>query len=72
MTRMKNRLPAPALPIEDDERHGNDIDAFIARNREVLSVSLRRARREVAEGKTSAKNIDTVIAEGRSRHSKKK
>jgi len=71
---MSGTLPKtemPALPIEDDERHGDDVDAFIDRNREALNESIRRSRAEVAEGKASTKNIDAIIAEGRARHGKK-
>jgi hypothetical protein len=61
--------PEPAdLPVEDDERHASDVDDYIARNRDVLNTSIRRSRRELAEGKISSKSIDTIIAEGRHRH----
>src|SRR5208282_5382384 len=49
---MSGTLPKtemPALPIEDDERHGGDVDAFIDRNREALNDSIRRSRAEVED-----------------------
>jgi hypothetical protein len=58
------------LPIEDDERHAADVDDYINRNREALNASIRRSRREIAEGKVSSKSIDAIIAEGRRRHSR--
>jgi hypothetical protein len=61
----------PALPIEDDERHSGETDAFIARNREALSRSIRHSRSEAAEGKVSKKDIGSIIVEGRTRHRKK-
>jgi hypothetical protein len=64
--------PVPTLPIEDDERHRDEVDAFIVRNRDALNKSLRKSRREVAEGKVSRKNIETIVAEGRARHGKPK
>jgi hypothetical protein len=56
------------ISIEDDERHGDQIDAFIARNRDALNESIREARRQVAAGEVSKKSIDDIIAEGRRRH----
>ncbi len=55
--------PLPA--VEDDERHRDEVDAFITRNRDALNASIRRGRKEVAEGKTSPRTIDDIIAEDR-------
>ncbi|HEY2071420.1 MAG TPA: hypothetical protein VGG48_17815 [Rhizomicrobium sp.] len=57
---------ASNLPTEDDAR----TDAFIARNRDALNASIRQARHEVAEGKTSTKSMDDIIAEGLKRRGK--
>jgi len=40
-------------------------DEFIARNREALNDSIRRGRKEVAEGNVSPRSISDIIAEGR-------
>lgn len=63
--------PSPELAVEDDERHLGNIADFVARNRDALNDSLRRARKEAAEGIVSGKNIDTIIAECRRRHEKR-
>jgi len=55
--------PLPA--VEDDERYRDEMDAFIARNRDALNDSIRRGRKEFAEGKMSSRTIDDIIAEGR-------
>ncbi|MEO6341233.1 MAG: hypothetical protein ABIO39_14420 [Caulobacteraceae bacterium] len=61
--------PAPAtLPIEADERDRDQVDAFIARNREALNESIALSRREAAEGQTSPRTIEDLIADGRRRH----
>ncbi len=55
-----------ALPaVEDDERHRDEVDGFLARNRDALNASIRRSRKELAEGKASTKTIDDIISEGR-------
>jgi antitoxin ParD1/3/4 len=58
-----NLRPLPS--VEDDERYRDEMDAFIARNRDALNASIRRGRKEVAEGKMSSRTIDDIIAEGR-------
>jgi hypothetical protein len=68
MNTAHTKLAAPALRIEDDERHLIQTDEFIARNRETLNDSIRRSRLAAAQGTVSAKGIDTIIAEGRQRH----
>jgi len=60
--------PKPQLAIEDDERHRENVDNYISRNRDALNSSIRKSRREVAEGKVSSKSVDSIIAEGRQRH----
>jgi len=63
---------ARAMPtIEDDERHRDLVDDFIARNRDALNDSIRRSRRELARGERSTKTIDDIVAEGRKRHTKR-
>ncbi len=59
--------PAP-LPIEADERDRDQVDAFVARNREALNRSIRVARREAEEGQLSERTIDDIVADGRKRH----
>lgn len=65
---IKPKLAASSKPlpaIEDDERHRDEVDGFLSRNRDALNASIRRSRKELAEGKTSTKTIDDIIAEGR-------
>ena len=57
----------PRLAIEDDERHRDDVDNYISRNRDALNSSIRKSRQEVAEGKVSSKSVDSIIAEGQQR-----
>jgi hypothetical protein len=74
-TKSSKRLSAPAaasFPIEDDERHRDQVDGYVARNRNALNESIRRARQEFAEGKVSTKSFSDIIAEGRKRHTRSK
>ena len=66
-------LPAArAMPaIEDDERHREQVDDFVTRNRDALNDSIRRSRRELARGEPSSKTIGDIIAEGRKRSAKR-
>ncbi|MGD0865012.1 MAG: hypothetical protein ABSA49_05600 [Rhizomicrobium sp.] len=69
-TKIAKRRPVPmgaGLPIEDDERHRDQVDGYVARNRDALNESIRRSRQEFVEGKISAKTFDDIIAEGRKR-----
>jgi hypothetical protein len=61
----KRPIGIPA--IESDELHQAKIDACIARNREVLSESIRRSRQELAVGVCETRTIDEIIADGRKR-----
>jgi len=73
--KIAKRLPTSVgagLLIEDDERHRDQVDGYIARNRDALNESIRRSRREFAEGKISSKTFDDIIAEGRKRHIRNK
>jgi hypothetical protein len=67
-SRRSTGSPKPRLAVEDDERHRDDVDDYISRNRDALNSSIRKSRREIAEGKASLKTINTIIAEGRRRH----
>jgi len=67
---MSRKSPAD-LQIEDDERHGDDVADYIQRNRKALNASIKRSRRELAEGKSSKKTIGEIIAEGKTRYAKK-
>jgi tetratricopeptide (TPR) repeat protein len=62
------RASSSNLPVEDDERHRDVVDGYIARNRDALNASIRKSRKEIAEGKGSSKSIDVIIDEGRRRH----
>jgi hypothetical protein len=66
--RTKARKKSAALPIEADERHENQVDEFIARNRPALNKSIRQSRKELAEGVHSSRTFDQIVAEGRGRH----
>jgi hypothetical protein len=55
------------LPIEVDENHRDQVDGFIARNREALNASIRQSRGELEHGDTSGRGIDQIIADGRRR-----
>jgi hypothetical protein len=68
----KYRPAAPLPPVEDDERHADETDAFITRNRDALNDSLRRSRKEIADGKVSKKTVGEIISEGRARHATRK
>lgn len=50
--------------IESDELHQPEIDAFIARNREVLAESLLRSYEEIARGEVSTPTIDDIVSAG--------
>jgi hypothetical protein len=68
---MATKSPKPnagTVPIEDDERHSDLVDDFIARNRDALNASIRKGRKELAAGKGSTRSMDNVIAEGRRRN----
>jgi len=54
--------------VEDDERHRGDADGFLTRNRDALDASIRRSRKQIAEGEISSKTIDDIITEGRRKH----
>ncbi len=69
VTKPTNAKISASLSVEDDERHSDQVDSFIARNRDALNASIRKGRKELAEGKTSSKSIDDIVAEGRRRHS---
>jgi hypothetical protein len=64
-TQAATRTAKSLLPIEDDENHHGDVENFVARNRDALNASIRKSRREIAAGKTSSKDVDAIIAEGR-------
>jgi hypothetical protein len=57
-----------SLAIESDELHQPEIDAFIARNREVLAESIRRSLDELERGVVSQRTIQDIIADGMRRH----
>ncbi len=62
----KRDASAPAVEAEDP--HQAEVDGFIARNREPLNESIRRARQELADGVRDSRSIDEIIADGRKRH----
>ena len=65
----KPKLAGPTAPDPDDG-HRDEIDAFVARNRDVLNASIAQAREEFARGIVSDKTIEEIIAAGRKRHRK--
>jgi hypothetical protein len=69
---MAHKRNTPDIAVEDDERHADDVGAYIARNRDALNESIKRSRAETASGKISGKSIDDIVAEGRARLSKKR
>ena len=65
---IKPKLGASSKPlpaVEDDERHRDEADGFLSRNRDTLNASIRRSRKELAEGNISSKTINDIITEGR-------
>jgi hypothetical protein len=62
------RKTGAPLPIEADERHQDEVDAFVSRNRDALNESIRRSRQEIGEGVYSKRTIDELIADGRRRN----
>jgi hypothetical protein len=63
-----NHDVASVLAVEADQRRQDQVDAFLARNRDVLNEDLRRSRAEVANGEHSPRSLDEIIAEGRRRN----
>jgi hypothetical protein len=57
-----------SLAIESDELHQPEIDAFIARNRDVLNESIRQSLDELERGIVSERTIQDIIADGMRRH----
>jgi len=66
--KLKGGKKSAALPIEADERHQDQVDGFIARNRDALNKSIRQSRKELGKGVHSSRTVDQIVAEGRSRH----
>jgi|GEM_PF-3518525 hypothetical protein len=56
-----------ALPIEADEDHRDQVDGFIARNRDGLNASIRLSRSELDRGAAAGRSIGQIIADGRRR-----
>ncbi len=57
-----------SLAIESDELHQPEIDAFIARNRDVLNESISKSLDELERGIVSERTIQDIIADGMRRH----
>jgi hypothetical protein len=66
--RLRNHKDATALPVEADELAQDDLDDFVARNRDSLNQSIRRSREEVAAGAVASRTIEDIIKDGRLRH----
>jgi uncharacterized coiled-coil DUF342 family protein len=64
-TNTRGQLNSSLLRIEDDERHVEQADDFIARNRDALNDSISRSRHQVSEGRVARKAINELIEEGR-------
>ena len=45
----------------------DQVDAFVARNREAIEASILQGRKDLAEGKVSTRTIDEIVAEIRAR-----
>jgi len=59
---------APVLDVGADERHQDDVDRVIARNRDALNASIRRSRGEIERGVQATRTISDIISDGRKRH----
>jgi hypothetical protein len=59
-----------SLAIESDKLHEPEIDAFIARNRDVLNESIRQSLDDLERGVVSQRTIQDIIADGMRRHGK--
>jgi dsDNA-binding SOS-regulon protein len=59
--------PANVPGIEADELHREEIDAFVAKNREALNESIRRSRDEIVQDLHETRSIDQIIGDGRKR-----
>lgn len=59
------RSLAAIPPVESDERHQADVDAFIERNQGPLNDSIRRSRAELAKGVTARRTIGRIIEDAR-------
>ncbi len=57
-----------SLAIESDELHQPEIDAFIARNRDVLNESIRQSLDELERGIVSERTIQDIIAARKDRN----
>lgn len=62
----------PDVAIEDDERHLDSVDDYIAKNAEALNDSIRHSRMQAAEGRVSKKSMSKIIAEGKARFAARK
>lgn len=60
---------APLPLIEDDERHRDAVDSYIARNRDALTASIRLGRQQAAAGDLPTDTVEDLIAEGLKRFS---
>jgi hypothetical protein len=57
-----------SLAIESDALHQPEIDAFIARTRDVLNESIRQSLYDLERGVVSQRTIQDIIADGMPRH----
>jgi hypothetical protein len=69
MTAKARKAIEPAvLDVSADERHRDDVDQVIARNRDALNASIRIGREEIARGVKASRTIDDIISDGRKRY----
>ena len=66
----KNPAGNGDVAIEDDERHSDAVDSYIARNRDALNSSIKKSRADLANGHAGTKSVEDIIRDGRSRYSK--
>jgi hypothetical protein len=54
--------------VEVDERHQDQVDAFVVRNRDALNESIHASRDEMRKGITATRTIDQIISDGHKRN----
>ena len=65
----KTQMGTTAPKIQTGDLHQAEIDALIARNRDVLNESIEISRDEIARGIHSERTVDDIIAAGMNRNS---
>ena len=60
-------IKSDVIAVEADERDRDQVDAFLARNRDVLNAELRKSRAELSSDQHSQRSVSEIIAERRAR-----